>query len=42
MLKVATSNRRQRKTSLHLPADWPCTPDLATAWQTIKTLPIPI
>jgi hypothetical protein len=32
----------QRKTWLHLPADWPWTPILTTAWQTIKTLPIPI
>src|SRR5512132_1684507 len=32
----------QRKTWLHLPADWPWTPDLTTSWQTIKTLPIPI
>jgi hypothetical protein len=31
----------QRKTWLHLPAHWPWTPDLTTAWQTIKTLPIP-
>lgn len=31
----------QRKTWLHLPADWPWTPDLTTAWQTIKSLPIP-
>ena len=31
----------QRKTWLHLPADWPWTPDLTTTWQTIKTLPIP-
>ena len=31
----------QRKTWLHLPADWPWTPVLTTAWQTIKTLPIP-
>jgi hypothetical protein len=33
--------RGQRKTWLHLRADWPWTPDLLTAWQTIKTLPIP-
>ena len=32
----------QRKTWLHLPADWPWTPDLTASWQTIKTLPIPI
>ena len=32
----------QRKTWLHLPADWPWTPILTTTWQTIKTLPIPI
>jgi len=32
----------QRKTWLHLPADWPWTPDLTSAWQTIKRLPIPI
>jgi hypothetical protein len=32
----------QRKTWLHLPADWPWTPMLTAAWQTIKTLPIPI
>src|SRR5664280_177632 len=32
----------QRKTWLHLPADWLWTPILTTAWQTIKTLPIPI
>jgi len=31
----------QRKTWLHLPTDWPWTPDLTTTWQTIKTLPIP-
>jgi hypothetical protein len=31
----------QRKTWLHLPATWPWTTDLTTAWQTIKTLPIP-
>lgn len=31
----------QRKTWLHLPADWPWTPDLTASWQTIKTLPIP-
>jgi len=31
----------QRKTWLHLPTDWPWTGDLATAWQTIKSLPIP-
>jgi hypothetical protein len=31
----------QRKTWLHLPAQWPWTPDLTTAWQTIKTLPVP-
>ena len=31
----------QRKTWLHLPADWPWTSDLATAWQTVKHLPIP-
>lgn len=31
----------QRKTWLHLPADWPWTLDLITAWRTIKTLPIP-
>jgi hypothetical protein len=34
--------RGQRKTWLHLPADWPWTPDLTTAWQTIKALLIPI
>lgn len=34
--------RGQRKTYLHLRTDWPWTPDLTTAWQTIKTLPIPI
>src|SRR5450755_6832 len=32
----------QRKTWLHLPADWPWTPDLTAAWQTIKALLIPI
>jgi hypothetical protein len=32
----------QRKTWLHLPTDWPWTPDLTASWQTIKTLPIPI
>jgi hypothetical protein len=32
----------QRRTWLHLRADWPWTPDLTSAWQTIKTLPIPI
>jgi len=31
----------QRKTWLHLPADWPWTPILTAAWQAIKTLPIP-
>ena len=31
----------QRKTWLHLPADWSWTPDLTTTWQTIKTLPAP-
>jgi hypothetical protein len=31
----------QRKTWLHLPADWPWTPILTTAWQTIKSLPVP-
>jgi hypothetical protein len=34
--------RGQRKTWLHLPRDWPWTPDLTTARQTIKALPIPI
>ena len=34
--------RGQRKTWLHLPTDWPWTPDLTTAWQTIKALLIPI
>ena len=34
--------RGQRKTWLHLPADWPWTPDLTTAWQAIKALLIPI
>jgi hypothetical protein len=34
--------RGQRKTYLHLRADWPWTPVLTAAWQTIKTLPIPI
>ena len=38
----ARITRGQPKTWLHLPADWPWTPDLATTWQTIKTLPIPI
>ena len=33
--------RGQRKTWLHLPADWPWTPDLTGAWRSIKTLPIP-
>ena len=32
----------QRKTWLHLLADWPWTPDLTASWQTIKTLPVPI
>jgi hypothetical protein len=32
----------QHKTWLHLPTDWPWTPDLRAAWQTIKTLPIPV
>lgn len=31
----------QRKTWLHLPTDWPWTPDLTTAWQTIKALLVP-
>jgi len=37
----ARTTYAQPKTRLHLPADWPWTPDLTTAWQTIKTLPIP-
>jgi hypothetical protein len=32
----------QRKTWLHLPTDWPWTPHLVTAWQTIKVLLVPI
>lgn len=32
--------RGQRKTRLHLRSAWPWTPDLMTAWQTIKMLPI--
>jgi hypothetical protein len=37
----ARITRGQRKTWLHLPADWPWTPTLTATWQTIKTLPIP-
>ena len=31
----------QRKTWLHLPTHWPWTPTLTTAWQTIRSLPVP-
>ena len=33
--------RGQRKTWLHLRTDWPWTPILTAAWQTIKALPVP-
>ena len=33
---------RTTQTWLHLPADWPWTPDLIKTWQAIKTLPTPI
>jgi hypothetical protein len=34
--------RGQRKTWLHLPADWPWTPVPTAAWQTVKALPVPV
>jgi hypothetical protein len=39
--RAGDRRRGQRKTYLHLRTNWPWTPHLVAAWQTIKALPTP-